>query len=93
MIPFQVDQSWYERYWWHDPAPDRTASRAYKSNRERLLRTADAMKVAINPFVGIVLAALRLRRSSTHEGSLAPISPNELGHDGDTELAADRALS
>jgi hypothetical protein len=22
-IPFQVDPSWYERYWWHDPAPRR----------------------------------------------------------------------
>ena len=21
MIPFQVDPSWYERYWWHDSAP------------------------------------------------------------------------
>src|SRR5206468_8039883 len=45
MIPFQVDPSWYERYWWSDPAPDRTGCRAYKANRERLLRAADAMKV------------------------------------------------
>ena len=21
MIPFQIDPSWYERYWWHDSAP------------------------------------------------------------------------
>jgi len=21
MIPFKVDPSWYERYWWHDSAP------------------------------------------------------------------------
>src|SRR3954467_3484352 len=21
LIPFQVDQSWYERYWWQDSAP------------------------------------------------------------------------
>jgi hypothetical protein len=21
LIPFQVDRSWYERYWWHDSAP------------------------------------------------------------------------
>ena len=21
MIPFHVDPSWYERYWWHDSAP------------------------------------------------------------------------
>src|SRR3954465_4042047 len=21
LIPFQVDQSWYERYWWEDSAP------------------------------------------------------------------------
>jgi hypothetical protein len=62
MIPFQVDPSWYERYWWSDPAPDRTGCRAYKANRERLLRAADAMKLAINPFVRIMLAALRLRR-------------------------------
>src|SRR5436853_5758706 len=60
-IPFQVDQSWYEKYWWREPAPDRTAyrrrrfvrrfCRAYMANRERLLRAADAMKVAKNPFV------------------------------------------
>ena len=62
MIPFKVDPSWYERYWWCDPAPDRTGCRAYKANRERLLRAADAMKLAINPFVRIMLAALRLRR-------------------------------
>lgn len=48
MIPFKVDPSWYERYWWNDPAPDRTACRADKANRERLLPTAGAMKVAIN---------------------------------------------
>jgi len=57
-IPFQVDPSWYEKYWWHEPAPDRTAYRqrrfvrrfyrAYLPNRERLLRAADAMKVAKN---------------------------------------------
>src|SRR3954447_14725097 len=53
-IPFQVDPSWYEKYWWREPAPDRTAyrrrrfvrrfCRAYMPNRERLLRAADAMK-------------------------------------------------
>jgi hypothetical protein len=21
LIPFHVDRSWYERYWWHDSAP------------------------------------------------------------------------
>src|SRR6201984_2365204 len=21
LIPFRVDRSWYERYWWHDSAP------------------------------------------------------------------------
>src|SRR6266566_8447476 len=69
-IPFQVDPSWYEKYWWREPAPDRTAyrrrrfvrrfCRAYMPNRERLLRAADAMKVAKNPFAKI-LSALRLR--------------------------------
>jgi hypothetical protein len=64
MIPFRVDPSWYERYWWSDSAPDRTGYRAHKANRERLLRAADAMKVAIIP-LGIVLAALRLRRRTS----------------------------
>ena len=59
---FQVDPSWYERYWWCDSTPDRTACRAYKANRERLLRAPDAMKVAITRFVRIVSAALKLRR-------------------------------
>jgi hypothetical protein len=55
-IPFQPDPSWYEKYWWREPAPDRTAyrrrrfvrrlCRACMPNRERLLRAADAMKVA-----------------------------------------------
>ena len=55
-IPFQPDPSWYEKYWWREPASDRTAyrrrrfvrrfCRAYMPNRERLLRAADAMKVA-----------------------------------------------
>jgi hypothetical protein len=49
-IPFQVDPSWYERYWWREPAPNRTAyrwrrvrqfCRAYMPNRERLLRAAE----------------------------------------------------
>jgi len=71
-IPFQVDPSWYEKYWLREPAPDLTAYRrrrfvrrfwrACMPNRERLLRAADAMKAAINPFVRIVLAALRLHR-------------------------------
>ena len=58
MIPFKVDPSWYERYWWSDPAPDRTAYRADKANRERLLRAAGAMKVAINSLVRIVWTAV-----------------------------------
>jgi len=70
-IPFQVDPSWYEKYWWREPAPDRTAyrrrrfvrrfCRAYMPNRERLLRAANAMKVAKNPFAKILSAALRVR--------------------------------
>jgi len=62
MIPFQVDPSWYERYWLSDPTPDQTGYRAYKANRERLLRVADATKFAINAFVGTVLAEFRPRR-------------------------------
>jgi hypothetical protein len=68
-IPFQPDPSWYEKYWWREPVPDRTAyrrrrfvrrfCRAYMPNRERLLRAADAMKVAKNPFAKIQSAALR----------------------------------
>ena len=64
MIPFRVDPSWYERYWWSDPAPDRTGRRAYKANRERLLRAADAMKAALIS-LRMVLAALRLRRRTS----------------------------
>ena len=70
LIPFQPDPSWYEKYWWREPAPDRTAyrrrrfvrrfCRAYMPNRERLLRAADAMKVAKNPFAKILSAALRV---------------------------------
>src|SRR5437868_832814 len=70
-IPFQVDPSWYQKYWWREPAPDRTADarrrfvgrlcRAYMPNRERLLRAADTMKVATNPFAKILSAALRVR--------------------------------
>ena len=55
-IPFQPDPSWYEKYWLREPAPDRTGYRRrrfvrrfcrdYMPNRERLLRAADAMKVA-----------------------------------------------
>ena len=61
MIPFKVDPSWYERYWWSDPAPDRTACRADKADRERLLRAAGAMKVAINLLDRIVWTALTQR--------------------------------
>ena len=63
-IPFQVDPSWYEKYWLREPAPDRTAyrrrrfvrrfCRAYMPNRERLLRAADAMKAAKNLLAKIV---------------------------------------
>ena len=71
-IPFQPDPSWYEKYWWREPAPNRTAyrrrrfvrrfCRACMPNRERLLRAADAMKVAKNPFAEILSAALRVAR-------------------------------
>ena len=57
MIPFKVDPSWYERYWWSDPAPDRTAYRADKACRERLLRAAGAMKVALDSLVRTVWSA------------------------------------
>jgi hypothetical protein len=26
MIPFQVDPSWYEKYWWREPAPRRLSA-------------------------------------------------------------------
>src|SRR4051812_33338959 len=71
-IPFQVDPSWYEKYWLREPAPDRAAyrrrrfvrrfCRACMPNRERLLRAADAMQVAKTLFAGILSAALGLRR-------------------------------
>src|SRR5205814_2909967 len=74
-IPFQVDPSWYENYWWREPAPDRTAyrrlrfvrrfCRAYMPNRERLLRAAAAIKVAKNPFAEI-LSALTLPHCSDY---------------------------
>ena len=63
-ILFQVDPSWYEKYWWREPAPDPTAyrrrrfvqrfCRAYMPNRERLLRAADAMSVAKNSLAEII---------------------------------------
>jgi hypothetical protein len=53
-IPFQVDPSWYEKYWLRERVPDPTAyrwrrfvrrfCRAHMPNRERMLRAADAMK-------------------------------------------------
>jgi hypothetical protein len=74
-IPFQVDPSWYEKYWWREPAPGRTAYRrrrfirrfyrAYMPTRERLLRAADTIKVAKNPFAKILSAALRVRHAVT----------------------------
>jgi hypothetical protein len=63
-IPFQVDPSWYEKYWLREPAPDRTAyrrrrfCRTYMPNRDRLLRLADAMKVAKKQFAKFLSAAL-----------------------------------
>ena len=71
-IPFQVDPSWYEKYWLREPAPDRTAyrrrrfvrwfCRSYMPNRDRLLRAADAMKVAKNQFAKFLSAALRAQQ-------------------------------
>jgi hypothetical protein len=68
-IPFQVDSSWYEKYWWREPTPDRTAYRrrrfvrrffrACMPNRERLLRAADAMKAVKNPLAKILSTACR----------------------------------
>jgi hypothetical protein len=71
-IPFQVDPSWYEKYWLREPAPDRAVyrrrrfvrrlCRTYMPNRERLLRDADAMKGAKNLFAKILSAALRAQQ-------------------------------
>ena len=76
MIPFRVDPSWYERYWWSDPPPERTGRRVYRASRERLLRAADAMKGAINPLVKIVLAALKPRLDARREAS--PAQPGSM---------------
>jgi hypothetical protein len=71
-IPFQVDPSWYEKYWLREPAPDRTAyrrrrfvrrvCRTYMPNRDRLLRAADAMKVAKNQFAKFLSPTLRVQQ-------------------------------
>jgi hypothetical protein len=29
LIPFHVDPSWYERYWWHDSAPRKSGIFAF----------------------------------------------------------------
>ena len=44
-------------------------------NRERLLRAADAMKVAKNPFAKILSAALRVR----HRGSIDDSDAQSIG--------------
>ena len=44
LIPFQVDQSWYERYWWQDSAPRKSGMIAFFRrilSRQRLTRRQD----------------------------------------------------
>jgi hypothetical protein len=44
LIPFQVDQSWYERYWWQDSAPRKPGLFAFFRrilSRQRLTRRQD----------------------------------------------------
>jgi len=56
MTPFQVDPSWYERYWWREPPPRRRWL-----TRERLLRAAalaGRFLWSALRFLGIVLALL-----------------------------------
>jgi hypothetical protein len=38
MMPFQVDQSWYEHYWWRDPGPGRVSAFAIFRRILRRLR-------------------------------------------------------
>ena len=45
LIPFQVDRSWYERYWWHDSAPRKPGIFAFFRrilSQLRLTRRQDA---------------------------------------------------
>ena len=44
LIPFQVDQSWYERYWWQDSAPRKRGIFAFFRrilSQQRLTRRQD----------------------------------------------------
>jgi len=44
MIPFHVDPSWYERYWWHDSAPRKPGIFAFFRrilSQQRLTRRQD----------------------------------------------------
>jgi hypothetical protein len=44
LIPFQVDRSWYERYWWHDSAPRKPGIFAFFRSilsQQRLTRHQD----------------------------------------------------
>jgi hypothetical protein len=43
LIPFQVDQSWYERYWWQDSAPRKPGIFAFfrRILSQRLTRRQD----------------------------------------------------
>jgi hypothetical protein len=44
LIPFQVDQSWYERYWWQDSAPRKPGLFAFFRrilSQQRLTRRLD----------------------------------------------------
>ena len=46
MIPFRVDPSWYERYWWHDSAPRKPGIFAFFRrilSQQRLSRRIEAI--------------------------------------------------
>ena len=56
MVPFQVDPSWYERYWWREPR-----CRQRRSSAARVFAALARIGRALSPavrFLGIVLILL-----------------------------------
>jgi hypothetical protein len=65
MIPFHVDPSWYERYWWQDSAPRKPGIFAFFRrilSQQRLTRRQDVRadpQIPHSPSMRVALARSR----------------------------------